>query len=263
VDPAKAGALWCGTIPGGLFKSSDRGGSWQLVDSLWNDPQRKNWLGGGADLPGIHSVCVHPRDPKQVLVGVSTGGIWRTTDAGASWQVCSHGMRQDHVPPEHTNNPVTQDVHRVVQCPADPDRVWVQHHNGIFRSKNDVSSYREVTAKAPSRFGFPVVVHPEDPDTAWFVPAVKDECRVPVDGRMFVMRTRDGGKTFEVLRTGLPQKDCYDLVYRHCLDISQDGKRLAMGSTTGGLWISENGGRSWQTVAARLPPVYVVRFGVK
>lgn len=260
-DPRSDGALWCGTIPGGLFRSSDRGNSWQMVESLWNEPRRKEWLGGGADLPGIHSVAVDPRDGNHVLVGVSTGGIWRTQDGGASWTVCSNGMRQEHVPKDRTHDPVCQDVHRVVACKAAPDRIWVQHHNGIFRSQKDVASYREVKAKAPSRFGFAVVVHPTDPDTAWFVPAQKDECRIPVDGKLCVLRTRDGGKSFEVQSSGLPQRHCYDLVYRHGLDLASDGTTLALGSTTGGLWISENGGRRFQQIDARLPPIYVVRFG--
>ena len=53
-------------------------------------------------------------------------------------------------------------------------------------------------------FGFPVVVDPADPNTAWFVPAIKDEKRIPVGGKLVVARTRDGGKTFDVLGDGLP-----------------------------------------------------------
>lgn len=266
IDPRQPGALWCGTIPGGLFHSVDRGQTWQLVESLWNEPRRKEWLGGGADLPGIHSICVDPRNPDHVMVGVSTGGIWRTTDGGATWAPCSFGMRQEHVPEDQRHDPVRQDVHRVVQSPTAPDRVWVQHHNGIFRSQKGVDSYREITAKAVSRFGFATVVHPTDPDTAWFVPAQKDEIRIPNDGRFCVLRTEDGGKTFTELRRGLPQRHCYDLVYRHALDLlpaEQKGAAptLAMGSTTGGLWVSGDGGQRWNLVDARLPPVYVVRFG--
>ncbi|MFQ5507513.1 MAG: WD40/YVTN/BNR-like repeat-containing protein, partial [Planctomycetota bacterium] len=113
----------------------------------------------------------------------------------------------------------------------------------------------------PSSFGFAVCVHPRDPDSAWFVPAVKDECRVPVGGKLVVSRTRDGGRSFEVLRKGLPQEDAYDLVFRHAMDIDQSGgERLAFGSTTGSLWITEDQGDSWIPVTRHLPPVYTVRF---
>jgi len=105
-----------------------------------------------------------------------------------------------------------------------------------------------------------VAVHPKDPDTAWFVPGVKDQCRVPVDGQMVVARTRDGGMSFEVLREGLPQERAYDIVYRHALDVDETGERLAMGSTTGALWLSEDGGDHWQLLNAHLPPIYQVLF---
>jgi hypothetical protein len=75
-----------------------------------------------------------------------------------------------------------------------------------------------------------------------------------------VTRTVDGGKSFEVLRNGLPQHDAYDIVYRHGLDIDETGDRLAFGSTTGGLWVSDDQGELWHCVAEHLPPVYAVRF---
>jgi photosystem II stability/assembly factor-like uncharacterized protein len=105
-----------------------------------------------------------------------------------------------------------------------------------------------------------VAVHPREPDTAWFVPAVKDECRIPVDGKVVVARTRDGGESFEVLSRGLPQRHAYDLVWRHALSVDDTGERLAFGSTTGGLWISADAGESWTALDARLPPVAAVRF---
>lgn len=148
----------------------------------------------------------------------------------------------------------------VAQCPANPDVLWVQHHNGIFKSTDGAASWNEITSVQPSAFGFPVAVHPRDADTAWFVPAVRDEKRYPIGGRVVVNRTRDGGKTFETLTRGLPQEHAYDLVYRHALDVDETGDCLAFGSTTGSLWMSENGGDAWQTVSSNLPPIYAVRF---
>ena len=93
------------------------------------------------------------------------------------------------------------------------------------------------------------------------MPATADQCRVPQDGALVVNRTRDGGRSFETLRNGLPHENCYDLVYRHGLAVDASGHRLMMGSTTGGLWASGDGGDHWASVAAHLPPIYVVRFG--
>lgn len=147
----------------------------------------------------------------------------------------------------------------MVVCPTHPDRAWIQHHNGIFRSDNGGHDWTRLSAD-PSAFGFAVAVHPREPDTAWFVPGVKDEQRFPVGGAMCVTRTRDGGKTFEALRNGLPQEHAYHLVYRHALEVAGDGQTLAMGSTTGSVWISEDSGDHWTRLSAELPPVYCLRF---
>jgi hypothetical protein len=254
------GVLWAGTIPGALFRSTDRGDSWRLVDALWNRPERAKWGGGGYDHPGIHSICVDPRDSAKVWLAVSSGGVWYSDDRGASWSCRANGMRAAYMPPELAFDPNVQDPHRLVACAAAPDIMWVQHHNGIFYSDDAACSWREIKDVAPSVFGFAVVVHPRDPRTAWFVPAIKDERRVPVDGQFVVTRTRDGGRSFETLRAGLPAQHSYDLVYRHGLDIDGTGTRLVIGSTTGNMWVSENGGDSWQAVSHHLPPIYGVRF---
>lgn len=186
------GVLWAGTLPGGLFKSSDRGSSWKLVRALWDVPQRSEWLGGGYDLPGIH---------------------------------------------------------------------WCQHHNGMWRSGDGGRRWEEITSAPLSHFGFAVAAHPLDADTAWFVPAEADQRRIPVGAAMAVTRTTDGGKSFTALRAGLPQQQCYDLVYRHGLAVSGEGRCLLMASTTGSLWASSNAGDSWTNVSTALPPVYAVCFG--
>jgi hypothetical protein len=253
--------LWAGTIPGGLFTSEDRGESWSLVRGLWDRPERLAWSGGGYDHAGIHSIAIDPEDAKRVTVAVSTGGAWQTRDGGKTWSICAQGMYAEYMPPEQKFEQNAQDVHRLVLCPARPQTMWAQHHNGVFRSVDGAQAWQEVTAIKPSKFGFAVAVHPKDPDVAWFVPAVKDECRVPVDAKLVVARTRDGGKTFQVLRKGLPHGHAYDLVYRHCLDVDRTGKRLAFGSTTGGLWLSENQGDSWHCLSTQLPPIHCVRFG--
>lgn len=254
------GVVWAGTVPGGLFKSEDDGDSWEIVRSLWDEPTRNQWFGGGMDYPGIHSVCVDPRNSDRVAVGISAGGVWLTEDGGRSWAVRSHGMRNAYMPPESAYDPIAQDAHRVVQCAGQPDHWWTQHHNGIFRCADDLTAWTEIEDAEPSVFGFPVAVHPRKGDTAWFVPAVKDEFRYPVDGKLVVSRTTDGGKTFEVLRNGLPQEHAYDLTWRHGLDVDDTGDRLAFGTTTGSLFVSDDAGDSWQTVSTHLPPVHCVRF---
>ncbi|HTV37975.1 MAG TPA: hypothetical protein VMF12_16215 [Xanthobacteraceae bacterium] len=256
---ARPDRLWIGAIPAGLFRSDDRGESWQFVSSLWNVPERARWFGGGYDAAGIHSVSPDPRDADRVVIAISCGGVWETRDAGAHWSVLGKGLFAPYVPPEQAQDSAIQDPHRVVRCTANPDVMWMQHHAGTYRSTDAGANWTRL-APPGDDFGFAVAVHPRDGETAWFVPAIKDEIRVPRDGALTVTRTADGGKSWDVLREGLPQRGAYDLIYRHGLDIDGSGERLAMGSTTGALWLSDDGGEQWQLVNAHLPPIYAVRF---
>jgi len=254
------GRLWAGTLPAALFESRDGGDSWSLVESLWAVPERAGWFGGGYDEPGLHSILVDPRDPARLTVGISCGGVWKSDDAGATWRLAGRGLRNDYLPPERAYDPGPQDPHRLAACADAPDVVWCQHHNGVFRSSDGGETFEEIADIRPSVFGFAVAAHPHDPATAWLVPAVKDACRVPVDGRMVVTRTCDGGRAFTAFGDGLPAAGCFDLVYRHGLAVDATGDRLAMGSTTGNLWTSADGGMRWSAVTTHLPPVAQVAF---
>jgi hypothetical protein len=256
-----AGRLWAGTMPGGLFRSDDAGESWALNEPLWRMPERRKWNGvAGGEQPGIGSVLVAAQSPRH-RVGVSTAASGRAPTR-APPETHQPGMYAEYMPPELREDPISQDVHRLARCAARPEVVWCQHHNGVFRSEDGGANWREVSAIQPSKFGFAVAAHPQDPNTAWFVPAIKDERRIPVDGKVVVARTRDGGRSFEVLRKGLPQRHAYDLVWRHALDVDASGERLAFGSTSGGLWITEDGGDTWTMPEARLPPIAAVRFAL-
>jgi hypothetical protein len=253
--------LWAGCLPAGLFTSDDAGASWQLVTSLWERPERKEWFGGGYDHAGIHSILVDPRDDRHLTVGISCGGVWQTLDGGASWSNTSEGMDAGpYMPPERRFDPNIQDVHRIDQCRAQPDVLWCQHHGGLYRSTDGGAKWLAIAAPQPSGFGFPVCAHPADPLRAWFAPAHSDAQRMPVDGRMLVNETRDGGQSFTSHGEGLPQRDAYHLVYRHALVADDHGGTLAMASTTGGLWVSEDAGASWQCLSRDLPPVAVLRL---
>jgi photosystem II stability/assembly factor-like uncharacterized protein len=269
------GEVYVGTIPGGLFVSRDGGESFALDLGLWNHESRggdlfagpgngtTKWFGTpaaeGEFAPGIHSIVTDPRDPRRILVAVSTAGVFETTDAGKTWRTRNAGLVMDYSP-NPTDEWAGHDPHAVVRCPGQPDRLWQQNHCGVFASDDGAATWRKVSNPAAGvHFGFPVAVDEADGRTAWLVPGQSDAQRMAIDGGLFVARTRDGGATWEALRRGLPQENAFDVVYRHALHVS--GDRLAFGSTTGNLYVSEDRGDSWQAVAHNLPPVYSVRFG--
>jgi photosystem II stability/assembly factor-like uncharacterized protein len=185
--------------------------------------------------------------------------VWETTNAGRDWTVRGDGLIATYMLPERQRDSAIQDPHRAVACAAQPDVMWMQHHCGVYRSTDGGLQWSQLSPPV-SAFGFAVAAHPSQSGTAWFAPALSDECRMPKGGALCINRTRDGGATWETLRAGLPQRDAYDLVYRHGLDVDESGARLAMASTTGGMWTSDDGGDTWQELGARLPPIYAVRF---
>ncbi len=256
--PDKSDTIYIGTEPGGLFKSHDGGNSFTLVESLWNHPSRSDhWFGGGRDYPGIHSILVDPRDSDHIYVGISVAGVFETHDGGSSWEVKNKGLRADFLPDPQAE--VGHDPHLLVASPSNPDVLWQQNHCGIFRTTNGGNSWQDLTqADGPARFGFAIAVAENNPDRAWVVPAISDEIRVAVDNALCVCRTDDGGKTWKDLRSGLPQSDCYDIVFRHALDV--DGDNLSFGTTTGNLYLSDNGGDHWDCLNSNLPMVYSVAF---
>ena len=251
--------LYLGTVPGGLFTSTDSGMSWKLCEGLWNHPTRENhWFGGGFPAPGIHSIFVDPEHPKHLHVGISCAGMFETTDGGRSWEPRNKGLSATFLPDPATE--VGHDPHLIVQCPADRRVMWQQNHCGIFRTADAGSHWQAISvAGSFPHFGFAIACDAEDPLTAWIVPADADERRVAVDRALAVCRTNDGGETWQTFRAGLPQTDCYDFAFRHGL--IAEGDRLAFGTACGSLYVSDDRGETWQTVAKDLPPIYAVTWG--
>lgn len=256
----RSGELYLGTDPGALFKSMDNGDTWELMRGLWDHPSRKTkWFGGGRDNPGIHSILVDPRDSNHIYVGISCAGVFETKDNGLTWHPANKGMIADFLPDEAAE--IGQDPHLVVMSPSDPDVLWNQNHCGIFISKDGSKNWKPVhqtPEDGPANFGFAIAVHETNPNRAWVIPGISDGIRVAVDMALCVCRTEDGGQTWQVLRKGLPQQQCYDIVYRHAMDI--DDYFLVFGGTTGNVYFSNDLGDSWQQLSSDLPMVYAVEL---
>lgn len=268
------GRVYVGTIPGGLFVSRDAGASFELNRPLWNHESRggdlfagdavgeTKWFGtpaseGGEFAPGIHSIVVAPRDPDRVLVAVSSAGVIKTSDGGQTWKSANKGMTMEHTPEPEAE--WGHDPHYIEQCEGDPRHIWQQNHVGVFYSDDGAESWRKVSRPEEGiHFGFPITADAKNGGTAWVVPGRSDQQRMAIDGGLFVARTEDGGQTWKALRRGLPQECAHDVVYRHAL-ANQEGA-VAFGSTTGNLYVSDDGGEGWVAVANNLPPIYSVRF---
>jgi photosystem II stability/assembly factor-like uncharacterized protein len=243
--------------PAALFESRDEGTTWSLVRGLWDHPHRAQWQPGGGGLC-LHTVECDPSRPGRVHVAISTGGVYRTDDGGATWRTAHRGVRAEFLPDKHPE--FGQCVHKVGRCAGRPDRLYLQNHWGLYRSDDAGDSWQDVANGVPSDFGFGLAVHPSDPDTAYIVPLESDQFRCTPDGRLRVYRTQDAGASWHPLTGGLPQEDAFETVLRDALATDREpAPGVYFGTRSGKVFASADGGESWARVADGLPPVLAVK----
>ena len=184
--------VYAGTQPSALFRSSDRGENFEMVRPLWDHPHREQW-GAGFGGQAVHSIIPHPSDDARVTVAMSTGGVYRTEDAGGSWSPANVGIHAYFLPDEWPE--FGQCVHKIAMSPLKPDQMFAQNHRGVYRSDDAGSSWVSIADGLPSNFGFPIVIHPHRPDTVYVFPLVSDGTRFPPDARPAVWRSDDAGRT--------------------------------------------------------------------
>ena len=264
---AEPGVLYVGTDPAALFKSEDGGKNWVEVASLSNHPTRGQWQPGLGGLC-LHSIVLDPTNLERAWVGISAVGVFRTTDGGESWHTKNKGVRADFLPdpvPEFGQCP-----HKVLIHHSRPDVVYQQNHCGVFRSDSAGDSWTDITGELPSRFGFVMGIHSQDPDTIYVIP--EDEASVErvggglryvTDAKFRVFRSRNGGQDWEPLTNGLPQENAYVHVLREGMATdSLDPCGIYVGTTNGQLFYSRDDGDTWKLMMENLPPILSVETGL-
>lgn len=249
--------LYCGVEPAALFESRDAGKSWSPVKGLLEHPHRERWVPGGGGMC-MHTVLPDPGNSKRMIIAISTAGTYRTDDGGATWQARNQGVRAVFLPDKYPE--FGQCVHKVVQHPAKPERLFLQNHWGLYRSDDGGDSWTDIANGVPSDFGFCMVIHPHDPETVYIVPIESDEYRCTPEGKLRVYRTRNAGKSWEPLTRGLPQKNAMETVLRDSLATDTcDPAGIYFGTRSGKVYGSSDEGKSWQAIIEGLPPVVCVR----
>jgi photosystem II stability/assembly factor-like uncharacterized protein/molybdopterin converting factor small subunit len=258
------GVLWAGVAPAALFRSTDDGASWSLVEALWNHPTREQWQGGFGGLC-LHSICPYPGDPSRLAVAISSAGVWITEDAGASWTNHHDGLVPRYLPEEARADTLTHCVHNLQRSPVEPETLYMQFHGGVYRSDDGGRAWSAIGRESglPADFGFPIVVDPRNAGRAFVIPLVADIDRVTPEGKLRVFETRDRGASWRALSRGMPQRDAWITVLRQafCHDAA-DPLGLYFGTEQGTLWGSTDDGASWRPLAENLPPVTSVRAGL-
>jgi len=254
------GVLYSGVAPAALFVSTDGGETWQLNESLWKEHEAGDWQPGAGGL-ALHSICPWPGDPLRLAVGVSAAGVWLTDDGGQTWRTGYEGLVPEYMPEEDRDGTNVLCVHNMHRAPTRPDRLFMQFHGNVYRSDDEGSSWNEIRAGLASGFGFPLLIDPSDPDSAFVIPLVADTDRVTPDGHVRVYETRDAGATWTPRGTGLPGAEAYLTVLRQAFGSSGEGRGMGLyfGATSGDVFGSPDAGATWFSVHERLAPVTSVR----
>ena len=262
----ESGVWYAGSSPQGLFRSEDYGRTWKGVRGFNEHPMHFDWVGGGQDGtpdgPKMHSIQIDPRDRKHMYIGMSTGGVFESTDGGADWHPLNAGCEADFIPqpdPEYGHDPHNLQLH-----PLKPDRLYQQNHCGIYRMDRPDSRWVRIGERMPKKIGdigFPILLDPRDPERVWVFPMDGTSVwpRTSPGGRPAVYSTGNGGKTWKRLDKGLPRGNEWFTVFRQSMARDQE-KRMGIyfGTTAGEVWGSRNGGDSWSCLARHLPQIYSV-----
>jgi hypothetical protein len=264
---SEPGAWYAGVSPPGLFRSDDGGVTWEGVAGFNANPMRIVWIGGEQEQgpPGgatLHSINVDPRDPRHLYIGISAGGAFESSDRGETWRPLNQGVAADFLPvkdPEYGH-----DVHCMRLHPLAPDRLYQQNHCGMYRLDRPGERWERVgnaMPKAIGDIGFPLVLHPRDPDTLWVFPMDGGTVwpRVSPEGKPAAYVSRDGGRTWRRQDKGLPAKQGWFTVKRQamCAD-ARDPVGVYFGTTSGEVWMSASEGDRWTSIARHLPEIYSV-----
>jgi serine/threonine protein kinase len=254
--PDEPDVLYCGVEPAALFESRDGGETWCLVRGLFDHPHRPRWMPGNGGL-ALHTILLDPVNQQRMYIAISSGGVYRTDDGGNSWTAQNRGIRATFMPNKYPE--FGQCVHKIAMHPDRPERLFLQNHWGVYRSDNCAEDWMDIANGIPSDFGFPVLMHPRNPDCVFIVPVESDEFRCACDGRLRVYRTRNAGGSWEPLARGLPQKGAYETVLRDAMTAdSRDPAGIYLGTRSGQLFGSRDEGKTWHKMLEGLPSVVCV-----
>ncbi len=261
------GVWYAGTTPAGLFKSKDDGDTWESVDGFNENPMYAAWTAGGATPGGniLHSILLDPSDKNHMYIGISVGGIFESKDAGGTWTPLNKGVEIVFSPVEDPE--WGHDPHCIVQSQVNPDILYHQNHCGIYRIERPETSWTRIGDNMPKEIGdigFPIVVHPRNPNCVWVFPMDGTEVwpRTSPGGKPAVYNSIDGGNSWIRQDKGFPSSDAYFTVKRQAMDCdSHENVGLYFGTSQGEVWASIDNGNSWNCIVKHLPEIYSIKVG--
>jgi len=259
-SPDDPDTVYAGAEDAAIFRSTDGAKTWQELPGLRTHDSGPRWQPGAGGMC-LHTIILDPVNRDRMFVAISAAGVFRTDDAGKSWQPINQGLRSEGIP--DPNADVGHCVHRIAMHPSRPEVLFMQKHWDVMRTDNAGESWREISGNLPTDFGFPIAVHAHEPETIYVVPIKSDSEHYVPEGKLRVYRSRTGGDEWEPLTTGLPQADCYHNVLRDAMAVDTlDPCGIYFGTSGGQVYGSADGGDTWAPIVRDLPAVLSVEVQV-
>lgn len=213
----------------------------------------------------IADIAMHPEDDNVWYLAIGSGGLWKTENAGTTWQPLFDGQ------PSYSVGCITLD-------PKNPHTVWVgtgenvggRHvgfGDGIYRSQDGGKSWENLGLKESEHISR-IIVHPNDPNTVWVA------AQGPLwskGGQRGVFKTTDGGQTWQQTLGDAEWVGATDLLIdprnpdRLYAATWQRHRTVAayMGGGPGtAIYRSEDGGETWKKLENGLPKSNMGKIGL-
>lgn len=246
---AEGVTLYAGTEPARLFRSRNGGDSWREVPGLAAAPGRdKWWFPAPPHIAHVKHVATDPRDPRVLYVCIEQGALLKSSDGGEHFE-------QLHF--EDAACRYNNDAHRIIFNPRNPDEIFLDGGDGIFRSPDAGQSWEHLATPA-MRVAYPdhLYLAPDDPSTVFAVGGgdPPNIWRSSGNARSTIVRSRDGGRSWSqvggALLDSLPGN-----LEAATLVSWPGGYGFFAGSTDGEVFSSFDRGEHWSRIAHSLPPV--------
>jgi photosystem II stability/assembly factor-like uncharacterized protein len=235
--------VYAGTEPAHLFVTRDGGETWQELPALRSAPSVKDWMfPAPPHVAHVKHIAIDPRSADTVYASIEVGGAFKSTDGGRTWRQLRGFF---------------EDVHRIVVTAARPDELVMGNGIGVYRSGDGGETWEQLTDRS-ARIAYPdaVIIHPRDPDTVFMAGAIcgPGDWRKTKTADARVARSRDGGRHWRYLEGGLPSH-IHGNIEGFTLNAWPGGSALFAATTDGDVFLSEDEGDTWTTIARRIGAV--------
>jgi len=252
--PSEPDTLYLGADPHLLFRSKDRGTTWEPIESLNNHPARKDWS-PGAGGACLHTILVDPRDAQRLYVGLSAVGTFRSDDGGESWKPTNKGVEAPFLPNKHPET--GQCVHDVAADAADPDTFYRQDHGGMYVSHNRMEKWSRIGKPLGDDFGFSVSSPSSAPGRAYFI-RLDGQARVTGEGHLQVYEWNDKTRKWRKLLSPTAFPGHFGVQREGIATDNLSPAGIYVGTTTGQLFVSPDAGKTWKLVPFQFPGIHSV-----